>query len=171
MMVEEWSDEYLSQKVKNVGQGSDFRYDTVVVPMTAGALVEMMAEAEESFHHVLDIINSLDGKVTGGITAHIRDFFVVRPIRNKLEKIIDLESEILEKVHVALVADSLDRVDQYILASAMKTTMQCNKHLEAILDSSFRNLTQIISESSELQQYDSQLRVQKNSVMGITSAI
>ena len=92
------------------------------------------------------------------------------PLREKLGEIVRLESEILDDVGKVLDSGCTNDVDRYIIASAMKTTMKVNKQIEALISKTYKDGRKIRRESSILHEYDSELRVHKDSVMGVSTS-
>ena len=171
MASDELSREFIMERIKDVGDGSPFIYDTIVIPTTVDTLRSMKADSDESLRnlsHMFDVLCERDTKT--GLLGRIRRYLSMTPLREKIEGIIRLESEILSNVDKVLDSGCTNDVDRYIIASAMKTMMKVNKQIEVLISNTYKDSREIRRESSILHEYDSELRVHKDSVMGVSAS-
>ena len=146
-------DSSMFEELRKVGDGSDFRYHTVVLPDTSRNVLNFKEEAERTF-------KILSSKVSGVMDS---------PVRDKLLEICGLEHDILVSSETIL-NHSCDEPFCFILASAYTTIIRVNIELEKILDGSTEMIYNEDLETVELSNYDFELRSQLDHLDGLLAS-
>ncbi len=112
------SDEEFLEKLPQIGEGSEFRYETVVLPMGPNDLARMLSEVQRSYDETRSGISKLTGIGIGmSMIGRLRD-------------IISLESDILDALRDR-TADDIEEPYNYIVASTL-WTVESNVFLEKL---------------------------------------
>lgn len=111
------TDEEFLEKLPQIGEGSEFRYDTVILPMGPDDLPRMLSEARLSF-------DDLMSRVQEPVTTDRRD---------RLSGMMALESDILDALR-SEIDDGVEEPRNYIIASVLKSIVRVNGELSSILD-------------------------------------
>lgn len=146
-------DSSVFEELRKVGDGSDFRYHTVVLPDTSRNVLNFKKEAERTYER----LSSMDGEVTDS------------PVHEKLSEICGLEHDILVSSETIL-NHSCDEPFCFILASAYTTIIRVNIELEKILDGSIEMSHCEDLEATKLSNYDSELRSQLDHMDGLLAS-
>ena len=146
-------DSSVFEEPRKVGDGSDFRYHTVVLPDTSRNVLNFKKEAERTYER----LSSMDGEVTDS------------PVHEKLSEICGLEHDILVSSETIL-NHSCDEPFCFILASAYTTIIRVNVELEKILDGSIEMSYCEDLKATKLSNYDSELRSQLDHMDGLLAS-
>lgn len=169
------SDRFLSkeeflEKLPQIGEGSEFRYETVMLPMGPDDLKEMMSEALRSYDTVKSRISKLIGNDTSLNTfERIRCKFRTMGYSGKLLEIVSLESDLLDTLRTN-IDNGVDEPYNYIFASALKTISGINSDMSSVLDSISDGRVRNGSDSTAMVECDRELRDQKSRVDGILAS-
>lgn len=164
------SDEEFLEKLPQIGEGSEFRYETVILPMGPNDLAIMMSEAQSSYDAVRSRISKLTGEDAGmGIMERIRCRFRTMGYSGRLHEIMTLESELLDTLRTK-IDDGVEMPYNYVIASALKATVRINRDLSSILDDISDGHVKDESDSTAMVDCDRKLRVQKSKVDGILAS-
>ena len=138
------------EELRKVGDGSDFRYRTVVLPDTSRNVLNFKEEAERAFER----LSSRAGDVTDSY------------VHGKLSEICGLEHDILASSETVLNHYCYEPFC-FILASAYTTIIRVNIELEKILEGSIEMSRYEDLDATGLSDYDSELRSQLDHMDGL----
>lgn len=148
------SDEEFLEKLPQIGEGSEFRYETVVLPMGPNDLARMLSEVQRSYDETRSRISKLTGIGIGmSMIGRLRD-------------IISLESDILDALRDR-TADDIEEPYNYIVASMLWTVARINGDLSSLLDGICDGRVEDDPDSGAMDDCLLKLRILKSRMDGI----
>lgn len=154
--------------LKNVGKGSDFRYESAMVPMDRDHVRRMLSDTRDSFTDTSSEVFRFRSCIESGRgTNRRRQHSILRRHIVKIDSIMAMESDILDQALRILDAGDTETIHLQILASALMTISRINGELVDMMHGWIPEGVSIGQNSGELSGYVSELSTQGESVRGI----
>lgn len=131
-MPREPTDQDFIRELPNIGEGSEFRYETVVVPTVLENLRTMLSDLEKSSHN---LTSRLKGPIdeNGRTTAVLFRRSERKRLSEQFDEIMSAESDIISMVH-GILDHGCDESAVYVISSTLNTVRKVNMELGRILD-------------------------------------
>ena len=156
------SDEDFQEKLRDIGESPEFRYETDILPIESLDIDRMLRQACESFDSTSLKVRSFIGN-DEGMRAFDRLSRRVKaaPYAGRLRDILRLESEILDLSKK--IIDSRDNDGSvYVAASALMVVEKVNGQLDSFIDGKVGRSETV--DLNAVDDCDRELRVQKEKV-------